>query len=105
MGARNALHSKAPRLLTMLLAEDIVKASELKTEKVGLSRFSLWLLHTMFLPGFAVTNLVFTPPTLTFCSSVCACVLFFYIKTELSKFLSKALLRLSTLLSGTTPAT
>ena len=35
VGARNALHSKAPRLLTMLLAEDIVKASELKTEKVG----------------------------------------------------------------------
>ena len=34
VGARNALHSKAPRLLTMLLAEDIVKASELKTDKV-----------------------------------------------------------------------
>ena len=36
VGARNALHSKAPRLLAMLFAEDVVKASELKTEKVRL---------------------------------------------------------------------
>jgi hypothetical protein len=33
VGARNALHSKAPRLLAMLLAEDVVKTSELKTNK------------------------------------------------------------------------
>ena len=49
IGARNALHSKAPRLLSMLLAEDVVKTSELKTDKVSCRN----LLRARRLPIFA----------------------------------------------------